>query len=321
MSNPAPPEVSLAELVDDVADRTGEDPESVRTWLDPFTDDGSVRPEAIEATVTDVSQILATAETRVDLATRTVEGASDIVADVPDLEIVRVRQNAFEERLADLRSDVKGLGEELSGAANDLDSPVDIYEAAVDLHVVTTDAQRIVRVAHDLETEVEAFEAWLGSANRRRDALVDDLEAAEESAESLGEAVESNHCSGLLPSTVTPTAPSRLRATARVASGSEPQATSATRRRFESTRSACSAVDRRAPITIHSPGPRTYVCSTVPASNYQYPPGVSVRSWSTIRTASRPIQSCRLMRPPLMGWLMRKPSSGSRSTARTRSSR
>lgn len=191
MSNPAPPEVSLAELVDDVADRTGEDPESVRTWLDPFTDDGSVRPEAIEATVTDVSQILATAETRVDLATRTVEGASDVVADVPDLEIVRVRQNAFEERLADLRSDVEGLGEELSGAANDLDSPVDIYEAAVDLHEVTTDAQRIVRVAHDLETEVEAFEAWLGSANRRRDALVDDLEAAEESAESLGEAVES----------------------------------------------------------------------------------------------------------------------------------
>ena len=191
MSNPAPPEVSLAELVDDVADRTGEDPESVRTWLDPFTDDGSVRPEAIEATVTDVSQILATAETRVDLATRTVEGASDAVADVPDLEIVRVRQNAFEERLADLRSDVEGLGEELSGAANDLDSPVDIYEAAVDLHEVTTDAQRIVRVAHDLETEVEAFEAWLGSANRRRDALVDDLEAAEESAESLGETVES----------------------------------------------------------------------------------------------------------------------------------
>lgn len=191
MSEFAPPEVPLDEFVDDVADRTGEDPESVRTWLDPFTDDGSVTPEAIEATVTDVSQILATAETRVDLATRTVEDASDAVADVPDLEIVRVRQNAFEERLADLRSDVEGLGEELSGAANDLDSPVDIYEAAVDLHEVTTDAQRIVRVAHDLETEIEAFEAWLGSANRRRDALVDDVEAAEESVESLGETIES----------------------------------------------------------------------------------------------------------------------------------
>ena len=191
MSESAPPEVPLDELVDDVADRTGEDPESVRTWLDPFTDDGSVTPEAIEATVTDVSQILATAETRVDLATRTVEDASDAVADVPDLKIVRVRQRAFKGRLADLRTDVEGLGEELSGAANDLGSPVDIYEAAVDLHEITTDAQRIVRVAHDLETEVEAFEAWLGSANRRRDALVDDLEAAEESAESLGETVES----------------------------------------------------------------------------------------------------------------------------------
>jgi chromosome segregation ATPase len=191
MSESAPPEVPLDEIVDDVADRTGEDPESVRTWLDPFTDDGTVTPEAIEATVTDVSQILATAETRVDLATRTVEEANEAVADVPDLKIVRVRQSAFEERLADLRSDVEGLGEELSAAASDLDSPVDIYEAAVDLHEVTTDAQRVVRVAHDLETEVEAFEAWLSSANRRRDALVDDVEAAEESAESLGETVES----------------------------------------------------------------------------------------------------------------------------------
>ena len=191
MSEFAPPEVPLDELVDDVADRTGEDPESVRTWLNPFTDDGSVTPEAVEATVTDVSQILATAETRVDLATRTVEDASDAVADVPDLEIVRVRQNAFEERLADLRSDVEGLGEELSGAANDLDSPVDIYEAAVDLHEVTTDAQRIVRVAHDLETELEAFEAWLNSATRRHDAFVDDVEAAEESATGVAETVES----------------------------------------------------------------------------------------------------------------------------------
>ena len=191
MSESAPPEVPLDEIVDDIADRTGEDPESVQTWLDPFTDDGTVTPEAIEATVTDVSQILATAETRVDLATRTVEEANDAVADVPDLEIVRVRQHAFEERLADLRSDVEGVGGELSAAASDLDSSVDIYEAAVDLHEITTDAQRVVRVAHDLETEIEAFEAWLGSANRRRDALVDDLEAAEESAESLGETVES----------------------------------------------------------------------------------------------------------------------------------
>lgn len=190
MSESAPPEVPLDELVDDVADRTSEDPESVRTWLDPFTDDGTVTPEAIEATVTDVSQILATAETRVDLATRTVKDASNAAADVPDLEIVRVRQNAFEERLADLRSDVEGLGGELSAAATDLNSPVDVYEAAVDLHEITTEAQRVVRVAHDLETETEAFEAWLGSANRRHDALVDDIEAAEESVASVAETAD-----------------------------------------------------------------------------------------------------------------------------------
>ncbi|WP_066417421.1 halo transducer protein [Halorubrum aethiopicum] len=190
MSETAPAETPLDELVDAVADRTDEDPESVRRWLDPFTDDERVTPAAIEATVTDVSQVLATAETRVDLATRAYESASDAAADAPDLDVVAVRRRGFEDRIADLRADVETLGEELGAATADLDSPVEVYRAAVDLHEITTDANRIVRVAHDLETDLEAFEAWLGSANRRHDALLDDVDAAEESAASVAETVE-----------------------------------------------------------------------------------------------------------------------------------
>ena len=190
MIEPAAGDVSEDELVEAVTERTDEDPDSVRRSLDPFVDEGTVTDAAVEATVTDVSQILATAETRVDLATRAHEDASAAAADAPELEVVDVRRRAFGDRLEDLRADVESLADDLRAARTDLDSPVALYRAAVDLHEVTTGAQDVVRVAHDLETELEAFEAWLASANRRHDGLVDEVEAAEESAGSLAETVE-----------------------------------------------------------------------------------------------------------------------------------
>ncbi|ELZ49399.1 hypothetical protein C464_04424 [Halorubrum coriense DSM 10284] len=189
MSEPAPAATPLEELVDAVSERTDEEPESIRTWLDPFTEDGTVTPAAVESSVTDVSQVLATAETRVDLATRTHEEATAAADGAPDLDVVDVRRRAFGDRLDDLRAEVEALGDEFGEARSELDSPVAVYRAAVALHEVTTDAQDVVRVAHDLETELEAFEAWISSANRRHDGLVDDVEAAEESAESVAEVV------------------------------------------------------------------------------------------------------------------------------------
>jgi hypothetical protein len=190
MAGPAVDDVSVDVLIDEVTDRADEGPESIRRRLDPFVDDGTVTAAAFESTVTDVSQILATAETRVDLATRAHEDATDAAADAPDLDIVDVRRRAFGARLDDLRGDVEALGDDLRAARADPDSPMAVYRAATDLHEVTTEAQRVVRVAHDLETELEAFEAWLSSANRRHDGLVDEVEAAEESVDSIAETVD-----------------------------------------------------------------------------------------------------------------------------------
>ncbi|RLM51213.1 halo transducer protein [Halorubrum sp. Atlit-28R] len=189
MSRPATEDVSVDVLVDEVSDRVDADPESIRRRLDPVTDDGTVTAAAFESTVTDVSQILATAETRVDLATRAHEDATAAAADAPDLDVVEVRRRAFGARLDDLRAEVEALADDLGAARADPESPMDVYRAAVELHEVTTGAQDVVRVAHDLETELEAFEAWLSSANRRHDGLVDEVEAAEESAESFAETV------------------------------------------------------------------------------------------------------------------------------------
>ncbi|TKX74697.1 halo transducer protein [Halorubrum sp. GN11_10-6_MGM] len=190
MARPATEDVSVDVLVDEVSDRVDADPASIRRRLDPVTDDGTVTAAAFESTVTDVSQILATAETRVDLVTRAREDATAAAADAPDLDVVEVRSRAFEARLGDLRAEVEALGDDLGAARADRESPTDVYHAAVDLHEVTTGAQDVVRVAHDLETELEAFEAWIASANRRHDGLVDEIEAAEESARSLAETVD-----------------------------------------------------------------------------------------------------------------------------------
>ena len=185
-----PAALALSDLVDRVAEETGEDPSSIRTFLDPFVDDGAITDDAIEATVTDVAQVLATAETRVDLATRTRADVREAVTAAPDLAIVEARDRAFTDRLADLRDDVDELGTTLTSVRTGMDSPVAVYRAGVDLHELTTEAQQIVRVAHDLETELDAFEAWLSSAPRRHDALVDEVDAAESSAASVAEAVE-----------------------------------------------------------------------------------------------------------------------------------
>ena len=190
MSEFTPAALALSDIVDRVAEETGEDPSSIRTFLDPFVDDGAITDDAIETTVTDVAQVLATAETRVDLATRTRADASEAVTAAPDLAIIEARDRAFTDRLADLRDDVDELGETLTSVRTGMDSPVAVYRAGVDLHELTTEAQRIVRVAHDLETELDAFEAWLNSAPRRHDALVDEVDAAESSAESVAETVE-----------------------------------------------------------------------------------------------------------------------------------
>lgn len=177
--------MSLTDLVDRVAVETGDDPSTIRTYLDPFVEDGAITDEAIEATITDVAQILATAETRVDLATQKRESVRETISASPDLAIVSVRDRNFTDQLAALRADVDELGRTLTSVRTGLNTPVALYCASVDFHELTTEAQRVVRVAHDLETDLGAFDAWLRSAPRRHDAFMDEIDAAESAATSL----------------------------------------------------------------------------------------------------------------------------------------
>ncbi|OYR59246.1 hypothetical protein [Halorubrum halodurans] len=181
--------IPVDDLVEAVADRTDEDPDAIRRALDPFVDDGIVAAEAIESTVSDVSQILATTETRIDLASRAYEDASAAADDAPDLDAVSVRLERFADRLSDLRDRRDDLGAALGEAGDPPDTPEGIHASAVDLRETAAEAQRLVRVADDLATELERFEAWVGSADRRRRGFETDLADAEESLDSLSTTV------------------------------------------------------------------------------------------------------------------------------------
>ncbi|SEH59118.1 hypothetical protein SAMN05192561_11026 [Halopenitus malekzadehii] len=173
-----------------VAAGTDRDPAAVRRDLDPVSDDGVLTHDAVDATVSDVSQILATAETRVDLATRAVDDVRAAAEPMSDLGTVRGRFRTLEHRLAALQRRTAELGETVGTARDRLGTPVEIHRSAVDLREAAADAQRVVRVADDLATDVDAFASWLGSPAERTEALAADVEALEKSLQELSTVVE-----------------------------------------------------------------------------------------------------------------------------------
>jgi hypothetical protein len=163
----------------------GADPATVRDALEPVTDDGVVTRAAVEATVSDVSKLLATAETRVELAGDAYAdavAAADPVADVPT---VRARLDALGERLSDVESSIPDLRPDLSVPENVQQRPVAAYELAVELRRVVVTAQEAIEAGDDLSFDAEQFESWVTRPDRRYDEFADDVEVVTESAAAL----------------------------------------------------------------------------------------------------------------------------------------
>ncbi|QHS16648.1 halo transducer protein [haloarchaeon 3A1-DGR] len=183
-------EPTVEAVVAAVAEEADHDPAAIRRDLDPFADDGVLTGDAVRATVSDVSQIVATAETRVDLAARAADDVRAAADPVTDLVVVRDRLRTLEHRLAALQRRTAELGETVGAARDRLDTPAGIHRSAVDLREAAADAQRVVRVADDLATDLEAFESWLESPAERAWTLADDVDALEEALGELSTTAE-----------------------------------------------------------------------------------------------------------------------------------
>lgn len=183
------------EAVDAIRDRDPDlDADRVREALDPVVEDGAVTETGIEGAVSDTSKLIATAETRTELASIAYEDATETAAEVADLDVVADRLTRFEARLESVESRAADLGAALPSSVDvDADAeadPLAIYEMAVDLREVASRAQGVVKTADDLQFDLEQFESWVERPNRRYDEFEGDLDLLGESLDDLSAAID-----------------------------------------------------------------------------------------------------------------------------------
>jgi len=174
----------VAEAIDDCGLDTA------REVLDPITDDGVVTQRAVETAVSDTSKLLATAETRVELAGNAYADAVDAADPVADLPVVRTRLDGFAERLSAVNTRISELRPDLGVPADALERPRSVYDVAAELRDVATTAQGIIRTADDLSFDIEQFRSWLDRSSRRYDEFEKDLNLVEDSIAGLEITVE-----------------------------------------------------------------------------------------------------------------------------------
>lgn len=161
------------------------DRKTVRENLDPLTDNGVITREAVETAVSDTSQVVATAETRVELAGIAYKDAQAEATAVDDLNTVADRLDRYSDRLKAVEARVIELADDLQTPVEQLDDPNAVYELAVGLRDVATTAQGIVRTADDLSQDLEQFELWLTEPNQRYEEFIEDLDIVDESLDDL----------------------------------------------------------------------------------------------------------------------------------------
>ena len=182
MSQDASGGVAVADVVETIDEA---DPERVEATLNPVTDDGVVTPDAVDTTVSDTSKLLATAETRIELAGDAYDDAASAAEPVADVPAVEARLDAFADRLDGVESRIPELRPDLSPPEDVHRRPAAAYDFAVLIRETVTAARDAVEAAEDLSTDVERFQSWLERPDRRYDAFTEDLDLVGESVDDL----------------------------------------------------------------------------------------------------------------------------------------
>ena len=165
-------------------DQTRE-PDAVRRALDPVTEDGVVTEAAVESTVSDTSKVVATAETRVELAGIAYESACETADGVADLGVVASRLDDVTDRLDAVESRLADLQVDLRRPVGRLEDASAVYELAVELREVASAAQGVVRTADGLQLDLEQVETWVRRPAVRYDEFREDVEFTEGALDDL----------------------------------------------------------------------------------------------------------------------------------------
>ena len=177
--------------VDDVVTAVDKaDAGTVRDALEPVTDDGRVTRAAAEAAVSDVSKLLATAETRIELAGDAYDDVSRAAEPMAEIPTVRARLDGFGERLSAVESRLPELRPSLSIPEDIETRPVTAFEFAAGIREVVVVAQEAIEAADDLSFDAEQFESWLDRPDRRYDEFEEDLELVADTTDDLAAVID-----------------------------------------------------------------------------------------------------------------------------------
>jgi hypothetical protein len=178
------------EAVDAVvaADAT-RDAAAVRRAFDHVTDDGVVTAEAFDETVSDVSKVVSTAETRTELADIEFGDAESAAVPYDDVATVAARLDDFGAELDDVTDRAAALTDDLQAAIARPDDAASLYRVVADLREVASTAQSVQLAADHLQVDLEAFQRWVGDHDVRAEAFGDDLDAVAEMVDGLADAV------------------------------------------------------------------------------------------------------------------------------------
>jgi len=173
-----------------VAGSQEQDSETARANLEFVADDdGVVSRESVEATIGDVSKVVATVETRTELAAGELEEARERASAVDDLGAVAFYLEEFETRYGNVERALDTLQARLDAIADRADWGK-IYPVAEELREIRPAATQVQNAADRLKADLEGFEQWLDDRGTRYDEVSEDLNALEESIDDLGGAVD-----------------------------------------------------------------------------------------------------------------------------------
>jgi DNA repair exonuclease SbcCD ATPase subunit len=174
---PAEAAEAVAETNEDV------DAEAARVTLERVAEDGVVSREGADEALAELSKLVATAETRTELAGIALSDARETAEPVADLDAVRSRLDEFESRLEAVESRAADLGSALEAIVRPDDRG--LYAVARDAGRVDAAARSVQQAADELQVDVESFERWVQDEERRVEELEDDVDAVADPVEEL----------------------------------------------------------------------------------------------------------------------------------------